>query len=114
MKLFFKKILLFIFPLIIIVIMMDLYLVNMNSLYKEKVNGLLEYANEIETVGQQFPAEPFRFLDPPLRLEFIEGVTMLREAGIEMADDEDLFCQRWAQSHTWTFHTWTMMIKKEM
>ena len=48
MKLFFKKILLFIFPLVIIVIMMDLYLVNMNSLYKEKANGLLEHANEIE------------------------------------------------------------------
>ena len=48
MKLFFKKILLFIFPLVIIVIMMDLYLANMNSLYKEKANGLLEHANEIE------------------------------------------------------------------
>ena len=48
MKLFFKKILIFGFPLFIIVIMMDLYLVNMNSLYKEKANGLLEYANEIE------------------------------------------------------------------
>ena len=48
MKLFFKKILLFISPLVIIVIMMDLYLANMNSLYKEKLNGLLEHANEIE------------------------------------------------------------------
>ena len=48
MKLFFKKILLFIFPLVIIVIIMDLYLANMNSLYKEKANGLLEHANEIE------------------------------------------------------------------
>jgi len=48
MKLFLKKILLFIFPLVIIVIMMDLYLANMNSLYKEKANGLLEHANEIE------------------------------------------------------------------
>tara|TARA_B100000795_G_scaffold250442_1_gene218627 strand:+ start:410 stop:1423 length:1014 start_codon:yes stop_codon:yes gene_type:complete len=48
MKLFFKNILLFIFPLVIIVIMMDLYLENMNSLYKEKANGLLEHANEIE------------------------------------------------------------------
>ena len=48
MKLFFKKILFFILPLSVVVIMMDLYLANMNSLYKEKANGLLEYANEIE------------------------------------------------------------------
>ena len=60
-------------------------------MFTEIFKGLRDqYANEIETVGQQFPAEPFRFLDPPLRLEFIEGVAMLREAGIEMADDEDL------------------------
>ena len=48
MKLFLKKILFFNFPLIIIIIMMDLYLSNMNSLYKEKANGMLEHANEIE------------------------------------------------------------------
>ena len=28
------------------------------------------YAKEIETVNAQFPAEPFKFLDPPLRLEY--------------------------------------------
>ena len=49
-----------------------------------------QYAKEIDTVCQQYPAEPFRFLDPPLRLEFREGVAMLREAGIEMDDEEDL------------------------
>ena len=49
-----------------------------------------QYAKEIDTVYQQYPAEPFRFLDPPLRLEFREGVAMLREAGIEMEEDEDL------------------------
>ena len=48
MLLFFKKILFFIFPLFVFVIMMDLYLVNMNSLYKEKVNGLIDHTNEIE------------------------------------------------------------------
>ena len=48
MKLFFKKILFFVLPLFVLVIMMDLYLENMNSLYKEKANGLLEHANEIE------------------------------------------------------------------
>ena len=48
MKLFFKKILIFVFPLFIIVIMMDLYLGNMNSLYKEKSEELKKKAHEIE------------------------------------------------------------------
>merc|ERR1711971_740389 len=48
------------------------------------------FAKEIATVGQQFPAEPFKFLDPPLRLEFPEAVEMLKEAGVEMGDEEDL------------------------
>jgi len=48
MKLFLKKILFFVLPLLVIVIMMDFYLTNMNSLYKEKANGLAEHANEIE------------------------------------------------------------------
>ena len=48
------------------------------------------FAKEIATVGQQFPAEPFKFLDPPLRLEFPEAVEMLAEAGVEMGDEDDL------------------------
>jgi len=61
------------------------------SMFTEIFKGLRDnYAKEIETVNQQFPAEPFKFLDPPLRLEYAEGVAMLRAAGIEMEDDEDL------------------------
>lgn len=48
------------------------------------------YAEEIETVNRQYPSEPFKFLEPSLRLEYKEGVAMLREAGVEMGDDEDL------------------------
>jgi len=48
------------------------------------------FSKEIATVGQQFPCEPFKFLDPPLRLEFPEGVEMLREAGVEIGDEDDL------------------------
>lgn len=48
------------------------------------------YASEIAAVGQQFNVEPFKFLDPPLRLEFKDAVKMLREAGVEMGDEEDL------------------------
>merc|ERR1719367_2359080 len=48
------------------------------------------FQDEIATVGQQFPCEPFKFLDPPLRLEFPEAVEMLREAGVEIGDEDDL------------------------
>ena len=37
-----------------------------------------------------------RFLDPPLRLEFPEAVEMLKEAGVEMGDEEDLSTPRFA------------------
>ncbi|KAG4073449.1 hypothetical protein HA402_000673 [Bradysia odoriphaga] len=49
-----------------------------------------QYAREIAAVGQQYNVEPFKFLEPPLKLEYSQGVAMLREAGIEMNDDEDL------------------------
>ncbi|KAG1705484.1 Aspartate--tRNA ligase, cytoplasmic [Nymphon striatum] len=53
--------------------------------------GLQEkFPKEIETVNQQYPAEPFKFLQPSLRLEYPEAVAMLREAGTEMGDEEDL------------------------
>ena len=45
---------------------------------------------EIATVNRQFPSEPFTFLDPPLRLEFPEAVEMLRQAGEQIGDDDDL------------------------
>lgn len=48
------------------------------------------YSKEIEAVGQQYNVEAFKFLDPPLRLEYSEGVKLLREAGVEMDDQEDL------------------------
>lgn len=61
------------------------------DLFTEIFRGLRDnYANEIAAVNKQFPAEPFKFLDPPLILEYKEGVAMLREAGIEMEETEDL------------------------
>lgn len=49
-----------------------------------------EYQTEIKTVNKQFPSEPFEFLEPSLVLKFPDAVKMLRDAGVEMADDEDL------------------------
>lgn len=48
------------------------------------------YGTEIETVNKQYPCEPFKFLEPSLILEYDEGVKMLREAGVEMGDEDDL------------------------
>jgi len=61
------------------------------NMFTQIFKGLRDnFAKEIETVNAQFPAEPFKFLDPPLRLEYSEGVAMLRAAGIEMEEEEDL------------------------
>ncbi|XP_067002970.2 aspartate--tRNA ligase, cytoplasmic isoform X1 [Anabrus simplex] len=49
-----------------------------------------KFAAEIAAVSQQYPVEPFTFLDPPLRLDFATGVKMLREAGVEIGDEDDL------------------------
>ncbi|KAL5251727.1 hypothetical protein ACHWQZ_G014772 [Mnemiopsis leidyi] len=49
-----------------------------------------KYATEIETVYKQYPAEPFKFIEPALRLEWPEAIRMLREAGVEIGDFDDL------------------------
>lgn len=41
-------------------------------------------------MNKQFPSEPFKFLEPTLRLEYTEALAMLREAGVEMGDEDDL------------------------
>jgi len=61
------------------------------NLFTSIFRGLRDnFQDEIAAVSAQFPHEPFRFLDPPLRLEFPEAVEMLREAGVEMGDEDDL------------------------
>uniref|UniRef100_A0A452I8Z2 Aspartate--tRNA ligase, cytoplasmic n=1 Tax=Gopherus agassizii TaxID=38772 RepID=A0A452I8Z2_9SAUR len=53
--------------------------------------GLQErFQTEILTVNKQFPCEPFKFLEPTLSLEYREALAMLREAGVEMGDEDDL------------------------
>lgn len=59
--------------------------------FTDMFKGLRDsYSQEIDAVGQQYRVEPFKFLEPPLKMEYAQGVAMLREAGIEMGDDEDL------------------------
>ncbi len=61
------------------------------GMFTDIFKGLRDhYATEIATVNKQFPAEPFKFLEPALRLEYPEAVKMLRENGVEMGDEDDL------------------------
>lgn len=61
------------------------------SVFNDIFRGLRDnFQTEIQTVRRQFPSEDFKFLDPPLRLEWPEGIKMLRDAGIEIDDLEDL------------------------
>jgi len=49
-----------------------------------------QYSKEIETVYRQFPNSEFEFCDPPLILNFSEGVKMLQESGIDQGEYDDL------------------------
>lgn len=61
------------------------------EIFVELFKGLQkEYAREIELVNRQYPAEPFKFLEPTLRIDFGEAVQLLRENGVEMDDEDDL------------------------
>ena len=89
MKLFFKKILIFVFPLFLLVLGMDFYLRNMNSLYKEKLNGLLENADEIEILilGNSHAA---RGVDPNY---FTDYAFNIAHAGQSIYFDKELTLQ---------------------
>ena len=46
--------------------------------------------NELERVREQHPFEDLQYLRPTLKLTYAEGCTLLREAGVEQGDYEDL------------------------
>ena len=59
----------------------------LDALFLHMFRGLNErHAHELATIGAQYPFEPLKFLDKSPRIEFAEGVRMLREAGYEMDD----------------------------
>ena len=47
-------------------------------------------SKEMETIKLQYPFDDFEFLEPTLRLKFKDGIAMLREAGVQVGDYEDL------------------------
>lgn len=63
----------------------------LDRLFVSIFKGLSEiYKNEIETIYRQYPNDHFKFLEPSLRLNFSDAVAMLREAKVEMDDEDDL------------------------
>jgi nondiscriminating aspartyl-tRNA synthetase len=49
-----------------------------------------EYAKELDVIRRQYPFEDFLFLPKALRLDFSEGIQMLRAAGVEIGDYDDM------------------------
>lgn len=61
------------------------------QLFTEMFKGLRDnYAADIEAVRQQYNVEPFKFLDPPLKLEFSDAIELLAEAGVTLGEEDDL------------------------
>lgn len=48
------------------------------------------YADDIAAVNQQYAVEPFKFLEPALRLEFPQAIELLAEAGVTLGEEDDL------------------------
>ncbi|KAG5896035.1 hypothetical protein JTB14_011030 [Gonioctena quinquepunctata] len=66
-------------------------MLTIGNFFTEIFKGLRDqYQHEISIVNQQYPAEPFTFLDPPLVLEFNDARKMLLAAGVEVGEEEDL------------------------
>ena len=63
----------------------------MGELFNYIFDGINDrFQHELMLVSQQYPFEPIKYLRPPLRITFEEGITLLREAGIEASYDEDI------------------------
>lgn len=59
----------------------------LDSLFLHIFRGLeTTYAHEISVIRKQFPCDDFLFLEKTLRLEFSEGMKMLKEAGATNSD----------------------------
>lgn len=60
-------------------------------MFTQLFRGLQDnYADEIAAVGQQYKVEPFKFLDPPLKLQFPQAIKLLAEANVIIGEEDDL------------------------
>lgn len=63
----------------------------MDKLFVGIFEGLeTRFKKELEIVAQQYPFEPLQYLKPSLRINFTEGIALLRGAGHEIGDTDDL------------------------
>ncbi len=63
----------------------------MGELFNYIFDGINErYQHELMLISQQYPFEPITYLRPPLRITFEEGITMLRESGVDASYDDDI------------------------
>jgi len=63
----------------------------MGELFTFIFDGIRDrFEHELMLISQQFPVEPIKYLRPSLRITFQEGITMLKEAGVEASYDEDI------------------------
>jgi aspartyl-tRNA synthetase len=53
-------------------------------------DGFKKLTSELETIKKQFPFEDFVYHKPSLRLQFTEAISMLREAGEQIGDYDDM------------------------
>lgn len=61
------------------------------KVFVEIFKGLEEkYSFEIASVNRQYPADKFKFLEQTLVMKYPEAVEMLKGAGAEMGDEDDL------------------------
>ncbi|XP_020279237.1 aspartate--tRNA ligase, cytoplasmic [Pseudomyrmex gracilis] len=61
------------------------------QMFTELFKGLRDkYADDIAAVSQQYPVEPFKFLEPALRLEYSQAIELLAEAGVTLGEEDDL------------------------
>jgi len=124
MKLFFKKILLFILPVFMLVIMMDFYLTNMNSLYKKKAEGLKKEAHEVEILilgnsqaargvnPNYFTDYAFNianagqsiYFDKELTLQNIEALEKLKYVFISLDYNSLYFSSQRGERNIWSYY----------
>ncbi|GAB5587918.1 aspartate--tRNA ligase dps1 [Umbelopsis nana] len=63
----------------------------LDEMFVSIFTGLKELFNtELEAVKRQMPFEDFQFLPKTLRLKYADGIAMLRNAGVEIGDYDDL------------------------
>jgi len=63
----------------------------LDGLFIHMFDGLATHcAKELEIINQQYPFEPLKYLKPTLRLKFADAIAMLKAAGEQCGEMEDL------------------------